>query len=45
VAATIKMPFWRAMLSAFLGVLIAGAIVTLICLGISGGIAWLGWLV
>ena len=45
VAATIKMPFWKAMLSALLGVLIAGAVVTLICFGISSGIAWLGWLV
>lgn len=45
VAATIKMNFWKALLSAFLGVLMAGAIVTLICFGISSGITWLEWLV
>ena len=45
VAATIHMKFWRAMLSAFLGVLIAGAIVTLICFGIDQGVSWLSFLV
>lgn len=45
VAATIKMPFWKAMLSALLGVMIAGVIVTLICFGISSGISWLEFLV
>ena len=45
VAATIHMKFWRAMLSAFLGVLIAGAIVTLLCLGVSSGIEWLSFLI
>ena len=45
VAATIKMNFWKALLSALLGVLIAGTIVTLICLGINSGAAWLNWLV
>ena len=45
VAATIKMNFWKALLSAFLGVLIAGVIVTLICFGISGGVSWLEWFV
>lgn len=45
VAATIKMNFWKALLSALLGVLIAGGIVTLICLGIDSGITWLEWLV
>ncbi len=45
VAATIHMRFWRAMLSALLGVMIAGVIVTLICLGISSGIEWLNFLI
>ena len=45
VAASIKMNFWKALLSALLGVMIAGAIVTLICLGINSGISWLSWLV
>ena len=45
VAATVHMKFWRAMLSAFLGVLIAGAIVTLICFGVSSGIEWLSFLI
>ena len=45
VAATIKMPFWKALLSALLGVMIAGVIVTLICFGIHSGITWLNFLV
>ena len=45
VAATIRMNFWRAMLSALLGVMIAGVIVTLICFGVSSGIEWLGFLI
>lgn len=45
VAATIKMPFWKALLSALLGVMIAGAIVTLICFGIQSGVSWLEFLV
>ncbi len=45
VAATIHMKFWRAMLSALLGVMIAGVIVTLICFGISSGIEWLQFLI
>ena len=45
VAATIKMNFWKALLSALLGVLIAGVIVSLICFGISSGISWLEWLI
>ena len=45
VAATIKMPFWKAFLSALLGVMIAGVIVTLICFGISSGVSWLEFLV
>ena len=45
VAATIKMPFWKALLSALLGVMIAGVIVTLICFGIQSGISWLNFLV
>ena len=45
VAATIKMPFWKAFLSALLGVMIAGVIVTLICFGIQSGISWLSFLV
>ena len=45
VAATIKMPFWKALLSALFGVMIAGVVVTLICLGISSGIEWLEFLV
>ena len=45
VAATIHMKFWRAMLSALLGVLIAGVIVSLICFGIDQGVEWLKFLV
>ena len=45
VAATIRMNFWRAMLSALLGVMIAGVIVTLICSGVSSGIEWLSFLI
>ena len=45
VAATIKMPFWKALLSALLGVMIAGTIVTLICFGIQSGVSWLEFLV
>ena len=45
VAATIHMKFWRAMLSALLGVLIAGVIVSLICFGIDQGVEWLRFLV
>ena len=45
VAATIKMNFWKALLSALLGVMIAGVIVTLICFGIQSGISWLEFLV
>ena len=42
VASTIGMKFWKALLSAFLGVLIAGAIVTVI---VYGGVSFLAWLV
>ena len=45
VAATIRMNFWKAMLSALLGVMLAGVIVTLICLGVSSGIEWLSFLI
>ena len=45
VAATIRMNFWRAMLSALLGVMAAGAIVTLVCFGISSGVEWLSVLI
>ena len=45
VAATIHMKFWRAMLSALLGVLIAGVVVSLICFGIDQGVEWLKFLV
>ena len=45
VAATIRMNFWRAMLSALLGVMIAGVSVTLICFGGSSGIEWLSFLI
>lgn len=45
VAATIKMNFWKALLSALLGVMIAGVIVSLICFGIQSGVSWLGWFV
>ena len=45
VAAMIRMPFWKALLSALLGVMIAGVIVTLICLGVDSGITWLSWMV
>ena len=39
------MNFWKAMLSALLGVMIAGVIVSLICFGISSGIEWLNVLI
>ena len=42
VAATIGMKFWKALLSAFLGVLMAGVIVTVI---LYGGVGFLAWLV
>ena len=42
VAATIGMKFWKALLSAFIGVLIAGLIVTVI---VYGGIGFLAWLI
>lgn len=42
VAAVVGMKPWKAFLSAFLGVLIAGAVVTLI---VYGGIGFLAWLV
>ena len=42
VAAVIGMKPWRALLSAILGVLIAGAVVTLI---VYGGIGFLAWLI
>lgn len=45
VAATIRMNFWKAMLSALLGVMIAGVIVSLICFGVSEGIEWLKFLI
>ena len=45
VAATINMKFWKAMLSALLGVMIAGVVVSLICWGIQSGISWLEFLV
>ena len=45
VAATIRMNFWKAMLSALLGVMIAGVIVSLICFGASQGIKWLEFLI
>ena len=45
VAATIKMNFWKALLSALLGVMIAGVIVSLICFGIQSGVSWLSVLV
>lgn len=45
VAATIRMNFWKAMLSALLGVMIAGVIVSLICFGINSGIKWLSILI
>ncbi|MBE6698237.1 MAG: small multidrug export protein [Ruminococcaceae bacterium] len=45
VAATIRMNFWKAMLSALLGVMIAGVIVSLICFGASQGIEWLKFLI
>ena len=45
VAATIHMNFWKALLSAFIGVLIAGAIVSLICFGIASGVEWMQVLV
>ena len=45
VAATIGMKFWKAMLSALLGVLIAGTIVSLVCYGVASGVEWLAVLV
>ncbi len=42
VAAMIDMKFWKAMLTAFVGVLLAGAIVTII---VYGGVEALSWLV
>ena len=42
VAATIGMKFWKALLSTFIGVLIAGLIVTVI---VYGGIGFLAWLI
>ncbi len=39
VAATIGLKFWRAMLSALLGVMIAGVIMTVIFYGIGGAVA------
>lgn len=39
VSATIGLKFWRAMLSALLGVMIAGAIMTVIFYGIGGALA------
>ena len=45
VAATIHMNFWKALLSAFIGVLIAGTIVSLICFGINSGVEWMQVLV
>ena len=42
VASTIGMKFWKALLSAFLGVLIAGVIVTVI---VYGGVGFLAWLI
>lgn len=41
VAATIGMKFWKALLSCFLGVLIAGAVVTLIAYGSVAALQWL----
>ena len=41
VAATIGMKFWKALLSCFLGVLIAGVIVTLIAYGSVAALQWL----
>ena len=45
VAATIHMNFWKALLSAFIGVLIAGTVVSLICFGINSGVEWMQVLV
>ena len=39
VSATIGLKFWRAMLSALLGVMIAGAIMTVIFYGVGGAVA------
>ena len=41
VASTIGMKFWKALLSCFLGVLIAGAVVTLIAYGSVAAFQWL----
>ncbi|MBR2446675.1 MAG: small multi-drug export protein [Clostridia bacterium] len=45
VAATIRMNFWKAMLSALLGVMIAGVVVSLLCFGVASGIEWLSILI
>lgn len=45
VCATIKEKFWRAMLSAFIGLLIAGTIMTVVSLLIRSGVSWLKFMV
>jgi len=44
VCATIKEKFWRAMLSCFIGVCIAGVIMTIVSLLVSRGVEWLSFL-
>ncbi len=41
VAAVIDMKFWKALLSAFIGVCLAGAIVTSVCVAVEAGVTWL----
>lgn len=45
VAALIDMKFWKALLSALLGVMIAGVIVSLLVFLVANGVEWLGFLI
>ena len=45
VCATIREKFWRAMLSTFIGVCIAGTIMTVVSLLIKSGVNWLSFMV
>jgi uncharacterized membrane protein len=44
VCATIGEKFWRAVLSAFLGLLIAATVMTSVCALVAAGVSWLGFL-
>ena len=45
VAALIDMKFWKALLSALIGVMIAGVIVSLLVFLVANGVEWLGFLI